>query len=678
MRAELVRGHVLLLLDGLDEVAGADSRRQVIDAVRAFAAEQPQCRMVVACRVRAYEGAQNSAWQLPGWPAATLADWTRGQMEQFVAAWYAAVVAAGGLAEQRRTERVQSLQRAISAREDLQRLGVRPLLLTIMALVHLNDGRLPEDRVSLYSRSVDILLAQWEQRGKDASEFGSLMDYVGLPNSGSTALRPLLARAAFAAHEAAKPGEVGRLSRPVLRTMVDDELKRLGHPNPSHGADRFLEYTDLRAGLIQSNDVGDEYAFPHQTFQEYLGGLALISGAQFVDEIMRRRHDDRWRVPIFLGLGHAVSEGLFAQSYQVLSRLLHARGRDQARRQRDLIFAYELADDVGWDRLERAGAEFSALHEALARELADVVEGTALPAAERVQAGIYLGRLGDPRPGVCSLPPAMVTFEAGDFGIGITRAEYHAIVKQEKRSDLEQEAREWYKDSINSAATRVARFALARYPVTNAQYALFIADDGYNTERRWWDAAGRAWLQQATQTEPRFWEDERFGSTCPNHPVVGVAWYEAMAFCRWLTLHLHDGFVYTLPSEAEWEYAARGAARRVYPWGDAAPGAERANFSGAHNGTTPVGSFSAGATPERLLDMAGNAWEWTRSVYRPYPYDPQDGRESLDSPASKYFTLRGGSWYDRSINLRAALRNNNTPDDQISLIGFRLARHLPV
>ncbi|MFN8568979.1 MAG: hypothetical protein U0Z44_16010 [Kouleothrix sp.] len=174
-----------------------------------LAAEQPQCRMV-ACRVRAYEGAQNSAWQLPGWPAATLADWTRGQMEQFVAAWYAAVVAAGGLAEQRRTERVQSLQRAISAREDSQRLGVRPLLLTIMALVHLNDGRPSEDRVSLCAAASTSCWRSGNSVARTQVIWLAFMDYVGLPNSGSTALRPLLARAAFAAHEAAKPGEVGR------------------------------------------------------------------------------------------------------------------------------------------------------------------------------------------------------------------------------------------------------------------------------------------------------------------------------------------------------------------------------------------------------------------------------------------------------------------------------------
>ncbi len=146
---ELEQGRVLLMLDGLDEVAGDESRRQAVRAVQAFGERYPQCRIVVTCRVRAYVGEPNRAWQLPGWPTATLADWTLGQMQHFVQAWYAAATAVSGMAPARRDDRIEALQRAITLRDDLKRLGVRPLLLTIMALVHFNDGQLPEERVGL-------------------------------------------------------------------------------------------------------------------------------------------------------------------------------------------------------------------------------------------------------------------------------------------------------------------------------------------------------------------------------------------------------------------------------------------------------------------------------------------------------------------------------------------------
>jgi formylglycine-generating enzyme required for sulfatase activity len=149
-----------------------------------------------------------------------------------------------------------------------------------------------------------------------------------------------------------------------------------------------------------------------------------------------------------------------------------------------------------------------------------------------------------------------------------------------------------------------------------------------------------------------------------------------MAFCAWLTQHLNDGYAYRLPSEVEWELAARGGERRPYAWGEAEPDPERANFNSTFGATTPVGPFASGATPGTgLFDMTGNVWEWTRSEYRPYPYDANDGREDLSNLQQKSFTLRGDSWYEIPIYLRAANRYVNSPDYRIVYVGFRLARH---
>jgi formylglycine-generating enzyme required for sulfatase activity len=226
----------------------------------------------------------------------------------------------------------------------------------------------------------------------------------------------------------------------------------------------------------------------------------------------------------------------------------------------------------------------------------------------------------------------------------------------------------------------VATFEIARYPLTNAQWKLFLDDGGYHPDARWWDEAGRAWLRKNGRTQPSQWNDERFGIVYPNHPVVDITWYEAVAFCHWLTQHQGynpDGYIYLLPSEAEWEYAARRATRRTYPWGNEEPDAERANYDRTYNGTTAVGCFPAGATPEDgICDLAGNVDEWTRSEYRSYPYDP-DGREDMDYPAEKFFALRGGGWLNRSFNLRASNRYDGTPGVLNYVVGCRLARRLP-
>jgi formylglycine-generating enzyme required for sulfatase activity len=290
----------------------------------------------------------------------------------------------------------------------------------------------------------------------------------------------------------------------------------------------------------------------------------------------------------------------------------------------------------------------------------------------------------------------MVELPGGRFVIGSTREQAEVAGRAWEQywiglgsKDLAKQARKWPEDEINSTPLNLPPFAIGRYPVTNGQYRQFIEAGGYDPAAPWWDEAARAWLARddaATEglepwqrrqhkDRPEFWDAEQFGMARPNYPVVGITWYEATAFCRWLTLTLADGYTYRLPSEAEWEYAARGTTRRTYAWGDQESDGERANFDQIFKGTSAVGCFPAGATPDGLLDMSGNVWEWIRSAYRPYPYDPSDGRESGGNPAQKRFTVCGGSWDYPSLYLRAADRNNYTPDRRSVALGFRLARH---
>lgn len=698
--AELDAGHVILLLDGLDEVGGADARGQVVRSIQAFADNNPTCRIVITCRTRAYLSIHHQPWHPSDWPTVRLDAWNIGQMKHFIAAWYTAAAASGRMSVERREERIASLQRAIT-RRDLQRLGMRPLLLTIMVLVHFNDGHLPEDRATLYSRCVDLLLGKWEMAHEAGSAYGTLMDFIGMPDRGVRSLRPLLEAAALRAHESGSSDHPGRLTRETLHLLVGTGLQVLGHTNPWMGAERFLEYVDVRAGLLQMSDASDTFVFPHQLFQEYLAGLELVRGVEFVQRIMEHRHDERWRGPILLGIGHLASEGALAMPYQLLSELLVAEGRTPTQEHNDLLLAAEIAEDVGWERLEHGGATFKRLRRDLAFALTQVVEGRILPVADRVRAGLSLRTLGDLRPGVCALPPMMIPLQGGCFVIGSSLDEAQQVGESYRRYYLERgdtataaQAHTWPENEINDQLLEIPAFAIARYPVTNAQYGLFIADDGYNRERPWWGQAGRAWLiRDDAQTlglapwqsrqfkqQPEFWTTERFGVSRLNSPVVGVSWYEAMAFCRWLTQHSQynpENYTYTLPSEAEWEYAARGAERRRYPWGDTEPDAEHANFADAFQGATPVGCYTPGATPEGITDMAGNVWEWTRSRFQPYPYGLDDERAAEDDPARHQWIARGASWHSRSIRLRAATRNLNHADNAFHDLGFRLCQRLP-
>jgi formylglycine-generating enzyme required for sulfatase activity len=202
-------------------------------------------------------------------------------------------------------------------------------------------------------------------------------------------------------------------------------------------------------------------------------------------------------------------------------------------------------------------------------------------------------------------------------------------------------------------------YYIAKTPVTNAQYAAFVEVTGPKKPEGW------------TKGKPAKGKEE--------HPVVNVSWHDAVAYCNWLTET--TGRVYRLPSEAEWEKGARGTEGRIYPWGNRWD-AELCNAGGAGD-TTPVGAYPDGASPYGLLDMAGNVWEWTLSLWGEdwrnpafkYPYDAEDGREDPEAGDDIRRVLRGGSWYYVQGTTRCAYRRGGTPNTAGNYGGFRVCWH---
>lgn len=200
-------------------------------------------------------------------------------------------------------------------------------------------------------------------------------------------------------------------------------------------------------------------------------------------------------------------------------------------------------------------------------------------------------------------------------------------------------------------------FWISRYPVTNLEYFEFVNETG---ARR-----------------PAHWVERRPPDGLARHPVVNVDWSEASEFANWLMRkHGKSGErsrLVQLPTEAQWEFAARGpgAAPRKYPWGDAEPTKEHANFDGQYGGTTPVGLLAAGNTPDGVADMAGNVWEWCRDGKRKYEASSSDILDPV-GPDGGVRVLRGGSWFNLASFLRGSYRNLSPPVDRRNFVGFRL------
>jgi formylglycine-generating enzyme required for sulfatase activity len=249
---------------------------------------------------------------------------------------------------------------------------------------------------------------------------------------------------------------------------------------------------------------------------------------------------------------------------------------------------------------------------------------------------------------------------------------------------------------------------LGRFPVTNAQFETFVQAGGYGVERYWSEAkAVNRWRPSEVRDWRNEWRDRPREYVEPfnlaNHPVVGVTWYEALAFTRWLTERwqaagrLPENWQIRLPTEAEWEKAAKGGLsvpvkavvapmrtemeqgvameenlnrRRRNPWGEGTEGGQ-ANYaqSGIGN-TSAVGSFPAGRGPYGCEELSGNVWEWVQSIYAGYPYDAKDGREQLDGTSRR--VLRGGAYYSDENSLRGAFRNWYGPNYESDGRGVRL------
>jgi formylglycine-generating enzyme required for sulfatase activity len=211
-------------------------------------------------------------------------------------------------------------------------------------------------------------------------------------------------------------------------------------------------------------------------------------------------------------------------------------------------------------------------------------------------------------------------------------------------------------------------YYIGKYPVTVGEFRRFVEAGGYR-HGRYWTEAGWAWREAEGVTKPEHWDDAQWTGD-DRLPVVGVSWYEAHAYCQWLSET--TGHDYRLPTEAEWEKAACGTDGRLYPWGDAFDVSRCNTRASELNHTLPVGQYSpTGDSPYGCVEMVGNVSEWTMSKYRPYPYDANDERD--DPAGDTERATRGGSWHSPVLRARAVSRGMNDPFFTDNDLGFRCA-----
>ncbi len=682
LKAEMQEQGALVMFDGLDEVPDAPQRReQIKQAVTDFAATFGKCRILVTSRTYAY---QEQAWKLPGFTETTLSPFSLGQIRRFVQAWYAHMVELDRLTDEDAKGRAVVLLLQVERNPRVRELAVRPLLLTLFARLQTEKGgSLPERREALYHAAVDMLLNDWERLkvrrnadGSTAEVEPSLSEWL---NASQQAIRDQLNRLAFEAHRGQKElkGTADIRQADLVQALLraspkQDDIKVL----------RLQGYLRDRAGILAAH--GEEMLqFPHRSFQEYLAACHLAND-EFPDQLaaLLRAEPLRWREVTLLAAAHAASGNKSLPTWALAEALCPEEAGAAPFSAPDAWGAL-LAGQV----LVAAGEHQAPVprnrskHSRVRDWQLALLTRSDLPAAERALAGRNLAALGDTRPEVmtldgmqfCVVPP-------GPFLMG-------------ERGD--QSDREGPQHEVDVSYP----YLMARFPVTVAQWREFVESTGYAD----YDAAslrGR-----------------------PNDPVTDVSQGDAVHFCAALTrrwrAQLPKGWEVCLPSEAEWEKAARGGtqlpaqtpswlvprqgfevqrvippiavanpfAARKYPWGDTFI-ADCANAASAVGEVSAVGCFPLGASPYGCEDLSGNVWEWTRSLWGPewgepkfkYPYDTRDHlREDLNAGDEESRVVRGGAFLSSSDYARCAFRYGDRPGLRNDDLGFRVVlRSSPV
>lgn len=682
---------VLLVFDGLDEVpldatAASIDRRSLLTYIRLFA-NAYDARILITCRSRAWTEEYR---QITQWPMVELAPLSGGQMRQFIRTWFQ-LVHAKGLIEYEAIERYgEQLTQALhdSHRHRLRGMAENPLLLSMMIFVLARKGVLSRDRYSLYDDILKQLLGEWDKASRNGQNLGQAIGDERI--TGETLRDQVLDRLCYQAHLTATSADGrGRIPRRELQVALMEYFARVHVADPYRAVERCLAYIDQSSGLLQPDDDGTAYAFAHLTLQEYSAGRHLLL-YESLDQALALRRDDRWREPIFLGLGCLTNVGLgSAKIDQLLTTLVDSYAYKvgdihQYDWYRDLILVAELGADCDWgllrgkqvrvDRIQyrlRAGLvklleDYDHAQAALAYYNGQAMEPAPLLVRERQKAAELLAGLGDPRYPVSSEQWQQITCQLSQQ-FGREGNHYWRYVPAGRY-----QVGGW-DDQEQAITVELQPYWVGRFMITVEQYRAFIEAGSY-TNDAYWTSEGLRWKQQNGHAEPWRWHDQT-EQGYHNNPVYGVSWYEAEAYCHWLNqqleLKLPQGYAICLANESEWEVAAAYNAhdpRQPYPWGRQPITPEHAVYAWSDErrplsvGLGLVGQASCG-----VLDSVGNLWEW---MAIPDQYDHGGGQQMLRD-SSGAIVIRGGGYHNSSTYVCFAARSLIYPDHNHLTYGFR-------
>lgn len=605
-------GKACLLLDGLDEVINYKHRGEVRDIIESLAKHYSGNKIFVTIRDTAYN--RSVSMFRSGFHKAIIRNFKQEQWESLIHRLY---IGLGGNTKSAR-EQANRLIKKVKENPKLISLITTPLVVWILSFLGYAKQDLPNQRYQLYKAYVDLLLTE---RLKEEENIYFLNNDKWSLQDKELYLTYIGFRIHCENEKRREEGDASLISIHREELILDmlapfiRDVKGVDKSQAECEARRFIDFILERSGLLFLQEENVSFG-SHLVIQEFLSASYLANhlrntAKDWKDFVENNVGKEWWREVLLFVAGCLSNRPGQFEKY-LLGEIANLQEKKET-------YAY----GVSWAGLalievsEKDKGVYSQVQNQIKKRLLDVVDIKEISIAARVEAGDILGSLGDDRFSGELLLPEFVC--------------------------------------INPGSKNESKLYFAKYPTTNSMYSKFVDSGGYSQGEWWVEAeADGVWKSEGTIIDsnypatkhrklPFYWDHHQFNK--PNQPVIGITWYEALAYCRWLTQmlirehELERGHEIRLPSIAEWEYAASGSDReRLYPWGDVWHD-DCANTREINvERTTPVGIFPKGATPEGILDLAGNVWEWC-----------------LDSHLSPNLkSAKGGSWKSDYYNTQCS------------------------
>jgi formylglycine-generating enzyme required for sulfatase activity len=655
LHGALDRGGMLLMFDGLDEIPPTDNTEQVVgrltvaEALAQFARSYRKNVVIVTCRSHAFTSELQA--KLP-WRIEAVAPFTLGQVKELIAI----LLEDRGLAPDYQRQIATTILDAIMHREELLQFARSPWLLQVMVNIVTAGKDIPLERPKLFENIINQMI----DAGMYSPQQTTLATDYHITKDDLDKIRPLLEMHACTAFVA---GTGNRGTARIPKSAFFFELSELFAPSLRPGqinpAEACLAYLEQRGDLI-TLEANKQYRFVHPMLEEYCIARHIIQDEErALTTIMRYRHHDDWRDVILLSISMVKSIVLNQVMENLVEREENAEHKPLEHWYSDLCLAYEIVRDRTWAALEQQRVTIKLngikrnFHDGCLIMLADAQTPTTH--IQRWKAGSVLADVGDDRYPV-TLPAWIEAIQARTYVFALSQQplsrNYFCFLPYENEVSAD-----------TDAITSTTAYWIARYPLTVDQYRAFAETADATLSPEYWLGDGLAWA--STNTTRR--SGDTLQTRPGNYPMINMTYYEAVAFCAWLSVQCKDilpaGYVFRLPTRDEWFRAASfdgSFVPRCYPWGDAEPSPENVLYASTQ-ACISVGCYPAGAAACGAYDCAGNVWEWTQSI-----------APSAKPEHGTAYWICGGSWASPAEDLRCDTFEVSRPDNASLNLGVRI------